>query len=146
MSRKFERISSRGARRAPSCSRKCTGSDPIEMRSWPRISGAPTVSPDHTRAALVDRACSTLTATLPSPLTRRGTMVIKHLAVSAAAAAATLIAAPAFSQEFRAPMTTFFVAVPLDARSHKEFTPNFGLQFQGSRPYQAVRVDYQTFK
>jgi len=73
-------------------------------------------------------------------------MGIKHLAVSAAAAAATLIAAPAFSQEFRAPMTTFFVAVPLDARSHKEFTPNFGLQFQGSRPYQAVRVDYQTFK
>ena len=72
-------------------------------------------------------------------------MVIKHLAVSAAAAA-TLIAAPAFSQELRAPMTTFFVAVPLDARSHKEFTPNFGLQFQGSRPYQAVRVDYQTFK
>ena len=73
-------------------------------------------------------------------------MVIKHLAVSAAAAAATLIAAPAFSQEFRAPTTTFFVTVPLDARSHKEFTPNFGLQFQGSRPYQAVRVDYQTFK
>ena len=73
-------------------------------------------------------------------------MVIKHLAVSAAAAAATLIAAPAFSQEFRAPMTTFFVAIPLDATTRKEFTPNFGLQVQGSRPYQAVKVDYQTFK
>ena len=73
-------------------------------------------------------------------------MVIKHLAVSAAAAAATLVAAPAFSQELRAPMTTFFVAIPLDASSHKEFTPNFGLQFQGMKPYQSVQVDYQTFK
>ena len=73
-------------------------------------------------------------------------MVIKHLAVSAAAAAATLVAAPAFSQELRAPMTTFFVAIPLDASSHKEQTPNFGLQFQGMKPYQNVKVDYQTFK
>ena len=73
-------------------------------------------------------------------------MVIKHLAVAAAAAAATLIAAPAFSQELRAPMTTFFVAIPLDASSHKEFTPNFGLQFQGMKPYQSVQVDYQTFR
>jgi len=73
-------------------------------------------------------------------------MVIKHLAVAAAAAAATLIAAPAFSQELRAPMTTFFVAIPLDASTHKEQTPNFGLQFQGMKPYQSVKVDYQTFK
>jgi hypothetical protein len=73
-------------------------------------------------------------------------MVIKHLALSAAAAAATLIATPAFSQEFNAPMTKFFFSIPLDASTKKEFTPNFGLQFQGSRPYQAVQVDYQTFK
>jgi len=73
-------------------------------------------------------------------------MVIKQIAVSAAAAAATLIAAPAFSQEIRAPMTTFFVAIPLDATTRKEFTPNFGLQFQGSRPYQAVKVDYRTVR
>ena len=73
-------------------------------------------------------------------------MGIKHIAVSAAAAAATLIAAPAFSQELRAPMTTFFVAIPLDASSHKEQAMNFGLQFQGMRPYQSVKVDYQTFK
>jgi hypothetical protein len=73
-------------------------------------------------------------------------MVIKQLAVSAAVAAATLIAAPAFSQEIRAPTTTFFVAIPLDATTRKEFTPNFGLQFQGSRPYQAVKVDYQTVR
>jgi hypothetical protein len=73
-------------------------------------------------------------------------MVIKHVAVSIAAAAATLIAAPAFSQELRAPMTTFFVAIPLDASSHKEQAMNFGLQFQGMKPYQSVKVDYQTFK
>ena len=73
-------------------------------------------------------------------------MVIKHLAVSAAAAAATLIATPAFPQELATPMTKFFFSIPLDAQSHKEFAPNFGLQFQGSRPYQAVQVDYQTLK
>jgi hypothetical protein len=73
-------------------------------------------------------------------------MGIKHAAVMAAAAAATLIAAPAFSQELRAPMTTFFVAIPLDASTHKEQAMNFGLQFQGMKPYQNVKVDYQTFK
>jgi hypothetical protein len=73
-------------------------------------------------------------------------MGIKHIAVSAAAAAATLIAAPAFSQELRAPMTSFFVAIPLDASTHKERAMNFGLQFQGMKPYQSVKVDYQTFK
>jgi hypothetical protein len=73
-------------------------------------------------------------------------MVIKHLAIGAAAAAATLIAAPAYSQELTTPMTKFFVSIPLDASTKKEFTPNFGLQFQGSKPYQAIRVDYQTFK
>ena len=73
-------------------------------------------------------------------------MVIKHLALSAAAAAATLIAAPAFSQELNAPMTKFFFSIPLDASTKKDFAPNFGLQFQGSRPYQTMQVDYQTFK
>src|SRR5258706_7563711 len=43
-------------------------------------------------------------------------------------------------------MTKFFFSIPLDSSTKKEFTPNFGLQFQGSRPYQAVQVDYQTFK
>src|SRR5690349_6022689 len=73
-------------------------------------------------------------------------MGIKHAAVSAAAAAATLFAAPAFSQETVAPMTRFFIAIPLDARNAKEQMPNFGLQFQGSRPYQSVQVDYQRLK
>ena len=73
-------------------------------------------------------------------------MGIKHVAVSAAAAAATLIAAPAFSQELVTPMTKFFVSIPLDATTKKDFAPNFGLQFQGMKPYQNVKVDYQTFK
>ena len=73
-------------------------------------------------------------------------MLIKHLAVSAAAVAATLFAAPAFSQELVTPMTKFFVSIPLDATTKKDFAPNFGLQFQGSRPYQTMQVDYQTFK
>ena|SRR2546421_4694857 len=73
-------------------------------------------------------------------------MAIKHVAVSAAAAAAMLLAAPAFSQELRAPMTTIFMAIPLDAKGAKEQMPNFGLQFQGQKAYQTVRVDYQTFR
>jgi hypothetical protein len=73
-------------------------------------------------------------------------MGIKHVALIAAAAA-SVFAAPAKSQEMmRAPMTTFFVAIPLDATTHKEATPNFGLQFQGSKAYQSVKVDYQTYK
>jgi hypothetical protein len=73
----------------------------------------------------------------------------KHFAVAAAAAAATLFAAPVFSQSFgelRAPTTSFFVAIPLDGVTKKEQEMNFGLQFQGLKPYQAVKVDYQTFK
>ena len=73
-------------------------------------------------------------------------MAIRHLAASAVAAAATLIATPAHPQELTTPMTKFFVSIPLDATTHKDSVPNFGLQFQGSRPYQAVRIDYQTFK
>src|SRR3954465_10108708 len=73
-------------------------------------------------------------------------MVIKHLVLCAAAAAATLIATPALSQELNAPMTKFFISIPLDASTKKDFAPNFGLQFQGSRPYQTVQVDYQSFK
>ena len=69
-----------------------------------------------------------------------------RLAVTAALAAA-FVAAPALSQEInRAPMTTFFVAIPLDATTQKDAAPNFGLQFQGSKPYQSVKVDYQTIR
>jgi hypothetical protein len=65
----------------------------------------------------------------------------------AAAAVAAVFASSAQSQEMtRAPMTTFFVSIPLDAASRNEAVPNFGLQFQGSKPYQSVKVDYQTFR
>lgn len=67
-------------------------------------------------------------------------MGAKSLAMVAAAYAVSL-AAPCYSQEFRTPMTMFFMEVPLDARSPKELAPNFGLQLQGSRPYQSLRVD-----
>jgi len=73
-------------------------------------------------------------------------MGIKHVAASVAAAAATLIAAEASAQELVAPMTKFFIAIPLDARGAKEQMPNFGLQFQGLRPYQSVQVDYKTLR
>ena len=73
-------------------------------------------------------------------------MAIKHAALGALMGAATLLSAPASAQELRTPMTMFFVTVPLDARNAKEQMPNFGLQFQGWRPYQNVRIDYETFK
>ena len=73
-------------------------------------------------------------------------MGIQHFAFAAALAAA-FVAAPAASQEIsRVPTTTFFISLPLDAATHKEAVPNFGLQFQGARPYQSVTVDYQTFR
>jgi hypothetical protein len=73
-------------------------------------------------------------------------VAFKHVAASVAAAAATLIAAQASAQEFVAPMTKFFIAIPLDAHGAKEQMPNFGLQFQGLRPYQSVQVDYKTLQ
>jgi len=73
-------------------------------------------------------------------------MGIKQIAVAAAMGAAASISASALAQEVTTPMTKFFVAIPLDARTAKEQVPNFGLQFQGSRPYQTVKVDYQSFK
>ena len=72
-------------------------------------------------------------------------MGVKQVA-SAAVLAAMWVATPALAQEIRAPMTTFFVSIPLDARTPKEQMPNFGLQFQGMKPYQTVRIDYNTFK
>ena len=66
------------------------------------------------------------------------------LALAAAAAAAGFVALPALAQEIERPATTtFFMSIPLDGRSA---TPNFGLQFQGSRPYQFVKLDYKTLR
>lgn len=72
-------------------------------------------------------------------------MGVKSLTVLAAACAATL-ASPGQAQELRAPMTTFFMEVPLDARSPREQRPNFGLEFQGSRAYQSLRLDRRMFE
>ena len=66
---------------------------------------------------------------------------------AAAAAAISLFSLPAASQDItRAPMTSFFVSIPLDGTTRKDAEWNYGLQFQGEKPYQNVRVDYQTFK
>lgn len=73
-------------------------------------------------------------------------MGVRSLAVVAAACAAAGVAGPGHAQDFRAPMTTFFMEIPLDARSPGEQAPNFGLQFQGSRPYQTLRVDRKMFR
>lgn len=71
-------------------------------------------------------------------------MGAKSLAILAAACAASL-AAPCLAQEVRAPTTMFFVEVPLGARTAKDMKPNFGLELQGTRPYEAVRIDRRTF-
>jgi hypothetical protein len=41
-------------------------------------------------------------------------------------------------------MTTFFMEIPLDVRSPAQ-QANFGLQLQGSRPYQSLRIDRKMF-
>lgn len=73
-------------------------------------------------------------------------MVVKSLAVIGATCAAAGMALPCHAQDFRSPMTTFFMEIPLDARTPKEQAPNFGLQLQGSRPYQTLRVDRNLFR
>lgn len=73
-------------------------------------------------------------------------MGVKSLAVIAAACAAAGAALPSQAQELRAPMTTFFMEIPLGARSAKEQAPNFGLQLQGSRAYQSLRIDQKMFR
>ena len=72
-------------------------------------------------------------------------MGVKSLTLVAAACAASL-AAPCRAQELGAPMTMLFVEVPLAASSPSELRPNFGLQLQGSRPYQALRIDQRMFE
>jgi len=72
-------------------------------------------------------------------------MEAKRIAAIAAACAAA-VTPPCVAQELRAPMTTFFVEVPLGARSAKENSLNFGLQVSGSRAYRAIRIDQRTFR
>jgi hypothetical protein len=72
-------------------------------------------------------------------------MGARSLAVIAATCAAAVVA-PGQAQELRTPSTMIFMEVPLDARTVKEQMPNFGLQFQGSRPYQTLRLDQKMFR
>jgi hypothetical protein len=74
-------------------------------------------------------------------------MKTRHIVAAAAAAAISAFSFPAASQEItRAPMTRFFVAIPLDGATRKDAAWNFGLQFSGEKAYQNVKVDYQTFR
>ena len=63
-------------------------------------------------------------------------------------AAATLAAAPAAAlDDLRdtGPSTMFYLSIPLDARTPKEQAPAFGLQLQGNRRYETVRIDSRMF-
>ena len=74
-------------------------------------------------------------------------MKTSHIVAAAAAAAISVFSFPAASQDITRPaMTSFFVAIPLDGATRKDAAWNFGLQFQGEKAYQNVRVDYQTFR
>jgi len=74
-------------------------------------------------------------------------MTTSRIVAAAAAAAISVLSFPAASQDFtRAPMTSFFVAIPLDGATRKDAQWNFGLQFSGEKAYQNVKVDYQTFR
>jgi hypothetical protein len=65
----------------------------------------------------------------------------KHLvAVAAAVAFSTNI--PAADFQDAGPTTMFYISIPLDTGiSRKDQQPSFGLQLQGKREYQAIRID-----
>ena len=72
-------------------------------------------------------------------------MGVKSLALVAAACAAS-VAAPCSAQQLGAPTTMWFMEIPLEATSPGELRPSFGLLLQGSRPYQALRIDQRTLE
>jgi hypothetical protein len=65
----------------------------------------------------------------------------KHVvAIAAAVAFSTNI--PAADFQDAGPTTMFYVSIPLDTGiSRKDQQPSFGLQLQGKREYQAIRID-----
>ena len=73
-------------------------------------------------------------------------MGIRQLAIAAAVGAAASMSGSGLAQEMVTPTMKFFVAIPIGARNAKEQAANFGLHFQGSRPYQSVTIDYQTLR
>ena len=66
----------------------------------------------------------------------------------AAAAAAVVVAMPAAASDLNqsAPGMTFFVSVPLDAKTPRQQMPALGLSFQGERAYQRVTIDTRMFE
>ena|SRR5687768_2125244 len=72
-------------------------------------------------------------------------MAKKHVAALAALA---IVASPSYAfdpRESAATSTMFYVSVPLDGRTPKEQAPVWGLQLQGKRDYQAVKLDTRLF-
>jgi hypothetical protein len=72
-------------------------------------------------------------------------MKTEHLAALAVAMAASAPAAAFDDLRDTGPSTMFYLSIPLDARSAKEQMPAFGLQLQGNRPYETVRIDSRMF-
>jgi len=72
-------------------------------------------------------------------------MRTKHLAALAAAMAVSAPAAAFDDLRDTGPSTMFYLSIPLDARTAKEQRPAFGLQVQGQRAYETVRIDSRMF-
>jgi hypothetical protein len=72
-------------------------------------------------------------------------MGVKHFAALAAAVLVTAPAAAFDDLRDTGQSTMFYISIPLDARSPKEQAPAFGVQFQGSRRYETLRIDSRMF-
>ena len=61
----------------------------------------------------------------------------------AALVAALFVSAPALAEpygEITAPMTKFYVSIPLGASGSKQTAFTYGMQLQGSRPYEVINL------
>jgi hypothetical protein len=62
----------------------------------------------------------------------------------AALAALLFVSTPGFAQDlstYQAPGVMFYYSIPLDARTPKEYSPNYGMRIQGNKPYEVVNLD-----
>jgi len=69
-------------------------------------------------------------------------MARKQLAALAAALA--FVSTPSIAQDlatYQSPGVMFYYSIPLDARTPKEYTPNYGMRIQGNKPYEVVNLD-----
>ena len=69
-------------------------------------------------------------------------MAKKQLAALAAALA--FVSTPSIAQDlstYQSPGVMFYYSIPLDARTPKEYTPNYGMRIQGNKPYEVVNLD-----